>query len=80
MQSTNLNTPTGTFVERRKGQRRSGVGRRTHGDRRSVAATPVPDELTPGWKPRLGERRSQKRRVQPDRRTSQAEAASSLPA
>jgi hypothetical protein len=56
--------------EKRKGPRRIGVGRRIHGDRR----TPDQREMTlPGWMPRQGERRAQKRRSVPDRRrTSQA--------
>jgi hypothetical protein len=69
----------GSFAERRKGQRRSGIGRRIHGERRAAEVPPQPDELPPGWKRRAGERRKQARRVLQDRRSGQAEAASSLP-
>ncbi len=52
-------------TERRKGPRRRGVGRRILGDRRR----PGQREMTlPGWPPRRGQRRAQKRRSLPDRR------------
>ena len=70
----------GSLVERRKGQRRSGIGRRIHGERRAATASPTPDDLPPGWKPRKGDRRKQKRRVLADRRSGQAVVVSSLSA
>ena len=51
-------------AERRMAQRRHGVGRRTHGDRRQKAAA----QSRSGWKPRLEERRAHQRRLCPDRR------------
>ena len=52
-------------IERRKGPRRSGNGRRIYGDRREASQTNM---TLPGWTPRQGERRAQKRRHLPDRR------------
>jgi hypothetical protein len=60
----NMSTEIG---ERRKCLRRHGVGRRIHGDRRSSDQR----EMTlPGWRPREGPRRNQKRRSLGDRRRS----------
>ena len=50
--------------ERRKGPRRSGVGRRIAGDRRKEERA-----ILPGWTPRQGPRRVQKRRSLSDRRS-----------
>ena len=55
------------LTERRKGPRRYGAGRRIYGDRREPDQ---PDMTLPGWKPRQGQRRAQKRRSLPDRRRS----------
>ncbi|HYV40399.1 MAG TPA: hypothetical protein VEO02_01290 [Thermoanaerobaculia bacterium] len=51
--------------ERRKGPRRSGVGRRIAGDRRKEERA-----ILPGWMPRQGPRRTEKRRSLPDRRSN----------
>jgi hypothetical protein len=54
------------FIERRKGPRRAGKGRRTHGDRRVEDVEPTAD--VPFDPPRHGERRLHKRRILEDRR------------
>ena len=64
-------SPLSGFVERRRAQRRKGIGRRTHGERR-VLSTPAPATLPEGWPPRNGERRLHKRRTLGDRRSTAA--------
>jgi len=64
--------------ERRKGPRRSGVGRRIAGDRRKEERAILPGwmprqgprAILPGWMPRQGPRRTEKRRSLPDRRSN----------
>ena len=63
-----LNPLTGS-ADRRRAQRRMGIGRRTHGDRR-VLPMPTPEALPQGWVPRRGERRRHRRRILADRRSS----------
>ena len=60
--------PLTSSEERRKSQRRSGVGRRVLGDRRMADPVSTPGNLPSGWKRRQGERRVSKRRVIRDRR------------
>ncbi|HEY3124752.1 MAG TPA: hypothetical protein VGK70_11930 [Thermoanaerobaculia bacterium] len=51
--------------DRRKGPRRRGVGRRIAGDRRKEERSAI----LPGWMPRQGPRRLEKRRSLSDRRS-----------
>ncbi len=54
--------------EKRKSQRRRGLGRRIHGDRRTTEQPNPPAGATSTWKARLGQRRDGKRRTISDRR------------
>jgi hypothetical protein len=57
--------------DRRNGPRRSGLGRRIHGERRTTELPQSPAGLAPTWKARQGQRRDTKRRIIPDRRAGQ---------
>jgi hypothetical protein len=67
-----LSPPPGSFVERRKAHRRSGVGRRIQGERRAELQAPTPLAIPADWILRRRQRRSSKRRVLADRRRSSA--------
>jgi hypothetical protein len=55
-------------TEKRKGPRRSGLGRRIYGERRTTELLQPPVGLSSAWKVRQGPRRFTKRRIIPDRR------------
>jgi len=54
--------------EKREGPRRSGLGRRIHGERRMTELPHPPAGFASAWKARQRERRVTKRRIIPDRR------------
>ena len=55
--------------ERRKGPRRSGIGRRIHGDRRAVPPPAAPGTFESERRKLLKQRRLRKRRILSDRRS-----------
>lgn len=64
-----MNNPQNMLSEeRREGPRRSGLGRRIHGERRMTELPRPPAGLASAWKERQGQRRLTKRRIIPDRR------------
>ena len=55
--------------ERRKGHRRSGIGRRIHGDRRTIPLPAAPGPFDSDRRTLLRQRRVRKRRILSDRRS-----------
>lgn len=67
-----MNNPqNGLSEEKRNGPRRSGLGRRIYGERRTTELLHSPAGLASAWKARQGQRRVTRRRIIPDRRAGQ---------